>query len=92
MISKTLRTPDLTTVQDVLKIMQTEAKARAEETTKVIESIRMELRNNAADIKRSITLGEETNAAAREAMEKGYKVVEMVKELKEKAPSVRANG
>lgn len=64
MISKILRTPDLTTIQDALNIMQTEAEARVEETTKVIETVRVELRNNAADIKRSITFGEETRAAA----------------------------
>jgi phage gpG-like protein len=36
MISKTLRTPDLTTIQDALNIMQTEAKDIAEETANVI--------------------------------------------------------
>jgi hypothetical protein len=67
MISKALRMPDLTTVQDALNIMQTETKDRAEETANVIEIVRMETSNNAADIKRSITVGEETKAAAREA-------------------------
>jgi hypothetical protein len=40
MISKTLRTPDLTTIQDTLNIMQTEAKERAEETAKAMEMVR----------------------------------------------------
>jgi hypothetical protein len=92
MISKTLGTPDLTTIQDALSIMQTEAKERAKETAKAIETVTVELRNNAADIKRSISIGEQTRAAAVEATEKGRKVVEVVKELKDKAPSARAHG
>lgn len=63
MISKTLRTPDLTTVQDTLNIMQTEVKARAGETTKAVETVRMKLRNNAAYIKRSIMVGEQTGSS-----------------------------
>jgi hypothetical protein len=92
MISKTLRTPDLTTIQDALIIMQTEAKDIAEETANVIETVKMEMRNNAADIKRSIKIGEETKTAAREATEKSKMVVDMVKELKDKAPPVRTQG
>jgi hypothetical protein len=61
-ISKTLKTPDLTTIQDALSIMQTEAKERAKETAKTIETVTVELRNNAADIKQSISIGEETRA------------------------------
>lgn len=57
MISKTLRTPDLTTIQEALNIMQTEAKAKVEETANVVEAVRMEVRNNAADIMQSITVG-----------------------------------
>jgi hypothetical protein len=92
MISKTLRTPDLTTIQDALSIMQTEAKERAKEAARAMGTVTVELRNNAADIKRSITIGEETRAAAVEATEKGRKVVEVVRELKDKAPSARAHG
>jgi hypothetical protein len=92
MISKTLRTPDLTTIQDALNIMQTEAKDIAEETANVIETVKMEMRNNAADIKRSIKIGEETKTAAREATERSKMVVDMVKELKDKAPPVRTQG
>jgi hypothetical protein len=89
MINKTLGAPDLTTIQDTLKIMQTEAKDRIEETAKAMPTVRVELRYNAADIKQSITVGEETRAAVEEAAEKGSKVVGVVKELKDKAPSVR---
>jgi hypothetical protein len=92
MISKTLRTPDLTTIQDALNIMQTEAKNIAEETANVIETVKMEMRNNTADIKRSIKIGEETKAAAREATDRSMTIVDMVKELKDKAPPVRAHG
>jgi hypothetical protein len=92
MISKTLRTLDLTTIQDALNIMQTEAKDIAEETANVIETVKMEMRNSAANIKRSIKIGEETKTAAREATERSKMVVDMVKELKDKAPPVRTQG
>ena len=92
MISKTLRTPDLTTIQDTLSIMQTEADEAARESAKVMEMVRMELRNNAADIKRNITIGEKTKAAAEEAKEKGKEIVEAVNELKDKVPPVRIHG
>jgi hypothetical protein len=92
MISKTLRTPDLTTIQDTLSIVQTEANEIARESAKVMEMVRMELRSNAADIKRNITIGEETRTAAEEASEKGKQIVEVVKELEDKAPSVKIHG
>jgi hypothetical protein len=72
--------------------MQTEAKDIAEEPAKVIETVKMEMRNNAADIKRSIKIGEETKTAAREATEGSKMVVDMVKELEDKAPPVRTQG
>ena len=92
MISKTLRTPDLTTIQDTLSIMQTEANEIARESAKVMEMVRMELRNNAADIKRNITIREKTKATAEEAKEKGKEIVEVVKELKDKVPPVGIRG
>jgi hypothetical protein len=52
----------------------------------------MEMRNNVADIKRSIKIGEETKAAAREATDRSKTVVDMVKELKDKALPVRTHG
>jgi hypothetical protein len=39
--------------------MQTEAKDIAKETVNVIETVKIEIRNNAADIKRSIKIREE---------------------------------
>jgi hypothetical protein len=92
MISKTLRTPDLTTIQDTLRIIQTEADETARESAKVIEIVRMELRSNAADTKRNITIREKTRAAAEEASERGKQIVEVVKELKNKAPLVGMHG
>jgi lipoate synthase len=89
MISKTLRIPDLTTIQDVLNIMQTEAKDIAEETVNVIETVKMEMRNNAVDIKRSIKIREEIKTVVREATERSKMVIDMVKELKDKVPPVR---
>jgi gas vesicle protein len=72
--------------------MQTEADETARESAKVMEIVRMELRNNAADIKGNITIGEKTRAAAEEASEKGKQIVEVVKELKDKAPPVGIHG
>lgn len=92
MISKTLRTPDLTTIHDMLTVMQTEADETARESAKVMEMVRMELRNNAADIKRNITIGEKTRAVAEEASEKGKEIVEVVKELKDKVLPARVHG
>ena len=92
LINKTLRTLDLSTIQDALNMMKTEAKAASEESAKVVETVRVELRNNAADIKRGIKIGEETKTAAQKAAEKGNKVVKMVKEIKDKAPHGEAHG
>jgi hypothetical protein len=69
--------------------MQTEAKDIAKETANVIETVKMEMRNNAADIKRNIKIREETKTVAREATERSKMVVDIVKELKDKAPPVR---
>jgi hypothetical protein len=57
--SKTLRTSELITMQNAPNIMRAKAKARTEETTKVIEKGRVESRHNTAGTKRSITIGEE---------------------------------
>jgi hypothetical protein len=61
-ISKTLGTPDFTTIQDALDIMQTEARKGAEKKSRAMERSKVELRNNAVDTKRSITIEEETRA------------------------------
>jgi hypothetical protein len=52
----------------------------------------MKMRSNTADIKRSIKIREETKAATREATVESKKVMEMIRELKDKAPSVRTHG
>ncbi|KAL1581997.1 hypothetical protein WHR41_09300 [Cladosporium halotolerans] len=77
---------------DALNIMQIEAKDKAKETANVIETVKVKLRNNAAEIKRSIKIGEETRVAAREATERSKTVVDMVKEVKDKAPLSRTHG
>jgi hypothetical protein len=69
--SKTLRTSELITMQNAPNITRAKAKARTEETTKVIEKGRVESRHYTAGIKRSITIGEEMWAAAEEATEEG---------------------
>lgn len=51
----------------------------------------MELRNNAADIERNITIGEKTRAAAGEAREKCNEIVEVFKELKDKVSPIRVS-
>lgn len=47
---------------------------------------------NAGSTRRSITIGRETKAAALEATKSSKTVVDMVKELKGKAPSARNKG
>jgi hypothetical protein len=58
MISKTPRTLNLITNQDALSIVQIEARKIAKETAKTMGTVTAGLRNNAAKIKRSITIGE----------------------------------
>jgi hypothetical protein len=58
MISKTSKTINLITNQDALSIMHIEAREIAKETAKTMGTATAGLRNNAAEIKRSITIGE----------------------------------
>lgn len=92
MISKTLRIPDLTTVHNILNIMRIEAKERTQATAKNMEVIKVELRDNATHIRRSITIGKRTKAAAEMATEKRTRAVDIVKELRDEATCVSACG
>lgn len=82
LISKTPRTPGLSTIQDALNMIKTEVKAATEETVEAVETVRVGLRDSAADIKRCIKIREETEGSSKEAAERCNKVVEMVKEIR----------
>ena len=84
-MSKIFRTPDLIIIQDMLNIIRTEAKERAEETsTKAMVTVKVALRNDVANLKLRITMRVDTRAAAEEAIEKGRRIVEVVTRLKDK--------
>lgn len=52
----------------------------------------MELRNNAADIKKDVTIGGKKRTEAEESKEKGKDIVEFVKDLKYTVPPRRIHG
>jgi hypothetical protein len=85
-ISKTLRIPEFTTIQDALNMMQSEVKDIAEETVHITKTVKMEMRNTSVDIKRSIKIGEERKAATRESMGRSRTTVNIVKASKDKTP------
>jgi hypothetical protein len=92
-------TPDLTSVNDALRIVQNEAKATAEHTAHALEEIKYELKNNTEGIQQAATniqqnnnTAEEARAAAKEATEVGRTTLEMTREIKNKRPQEKANG
>ena len=98
-IIKMQQTPDLTSISDALRIVQTEAKATAEHTAHALEGIKTELKNNTEGIQQATTniqqnnnKAEEARAAAKEATEVGKATLEMAREIRNKRPQEQANG
>jgi hypothetical protein len=98
-VLKMQHTPDLTSIGDALRIVQTEAKATAEHTAHALEGIKTELKNNTEGIQQATTniqqnknTTEEAKAAAKEATEVGRATLEMAREIKNKRPLEQANG
>jgi hypothetical protein len=98
-VLKMQHTPDLTSISDALRIVQTEAKATAEHTAHALEGIKTELKNNTEGIQQATTniqqnsnTGEEARAAAKEATEMGKATLEMAREIRNKRPQEQANG
>jgi methyl-accepting chemotaxis protein len=98
-VLKMQHTPDLTSISDALRIVQTEAKATAEHTAHALEEIKTELKNNTEGIQQATTniqqnsnIAEEARAAAKETTEVGRTTLEMAREIKNKRPQEQANG
>lgn len=98
-VLKMQHTPDLTSISDALRIVQTEAKATAEHTAHTLEEIKTELKNNTEGIQRATTniqqnsnTAEEARAAAKEATEVCRTTLEMTREIKNKRPQEQSNG
>lgn len=97
-VLKMQHTPDLTSISDALRIVQTEAKATAEHTAHTLEQIKTELKNNTEGIHQATTriqqgsnTAEEARAAAKEATEVGRTTLEMTREIKNKKAQELAN-
>jgi hypothetical protein len=98
-ILKMQHTPDLTSISDVVRIVQTEAKATAEHRAHALEGIKTELKNNTEGIQQATTnmqqnsnTAEEARAAAKEAKEVGKATLEMAREIRNKRLQEQANG
>jgi hypothetical protein len=98
-VLKMQHTPDLTSISDALRIVQTEAKATAEHTAHALEGIKTELKNNTEGIQQATTkiqqnsnTAEEARAAAKEAKEVGKATLEIAREIRNKKPQEQANG
>jgi methyl-accepting chemotaxis protein len=91
-------TPNLTSISDALKIVQTEAKATAEHTAHALEGIKTKLKNNTEGIQQATTniqqnsnTAEEARAAAKEATEVGKATLKIAREIKNKRLQEQAN-
>ncbi|KAF1934712.1 hypothetical protein EJ02DRAFT_489299, partial [Clathrospora elynae] len=98
-VLKMQHTPNLTSISDALRIVQTKAKATAEHTAHALEEIKTELKNNTEGIQQATTniqqnsnIAEEARAAAKETTEVGRTTLEMAREIKNKRPQEQANG
>jgi hypothetical protein len=98
-VLKTQHAPDLTTVCDALRILQTEAKSAAENNTKALSEIWNELKNTAEAIRQTTTIaqqavnmGEETRAAAKEAATMGKTTMKMARGIRTKSLQNQAGG
>ena len=84
LLAKIRNVPDLSTIQDSLRVLQVETKSASEETAQALAKVREEIRGNTAEIKKSTAVGEETKTLAKEAVEVGKTAVGIVREVKNK--------
>ena len=89
LLLKVQRTPDLDTICDALRILQTETKTATETTVNTLDAIKNEVKNNTetirgmvTNVQRNMHAGEEARAAAKEAVEVGKKNLEMARQMK----------
>ncbi|KAF2245047.1 hypothetical protein BU26DRAFT_490157 [Trematosphaeria pertusa] len=98
-ILKVQHTPNLNAISDALRILQTEAKATADENAQTLSDIKNELKSSTEAVRQSIAAtqqntntGEEARAAAKEASETSKAVLEMTREIKTRGLQNQANG
>ncbi|KAF1934128.1 uncharacterized protein M421DRAFT_388533 [Didymella exigua CBS 183.55] len=89
LILKFQNTPNLSTICDALYILQTETKATSENTAEILNAVKTELHNTIENIRtlgtsvqQNTNTGEETRAAAKEAVEVGKANLEMTRQIK----------
>ncbi|EMD60744.1 hypothetical protein COCSADRAFT_49624, partial [Bipolaris sorokiniana ND90Pr] len=96
-ILKVQHAPDLSTVCDALSILQTEAKATSDNTARMLDAVKQELKTElknttdtvhtiAANVQLNIRAGEEAKTAAKEAAEVGKASLEMARRIKNAGP------
>ena len=92
-ILKIQHAPNLSMVCDALSILQTEAKVSTENTARMLEAVKHELKTdikNTADtvhaiattVQQNIRSGEEARTAAKEAVEVGKANLQMARQIK----------
>ena len=98
-ILKVQHAPDLSTVCDALSILQTEAKATSDNTTRMLDAVKQEFKTElknttdtihtiAANVQLNIRAGEEAKTAAKEAAEVGKASLEMARRIKNAGPQI----
>jgi hypothetical protein len=92
-------TPNLTSISDASRIVQTEAKSTAKHTAHALEGIKLEQKNNTGDIQQATTniqqnsnTAEEARAAAKDAKGVGKAPLEIAREIRNIRPQGQANG
>lgn len=87
-ILKVQQAPDLSTINDILGIVPTEATTAANNSTQTLNDLKNVVtestRQSAAAIQQKINTGREARAAAREATDVGKAVMEITREIKTK--------
>jgi methyl-accepting chemotaxis protein len=93
LVLETQHTPELGTVRDALAVVQTEAKTTTEQTAQALDQIKTEFKNTvdavqqiATSMQQSASTADEARAAATEATAVGKTTLDMVREIKNKAP------
>ena len=89
LILKFQNTPDLSTICDALRILQTETKATSENTAEILNAVKTELHDTTENIRtlgtsvqQNTNTGDETRAAAKEAVEVGKANLKITRQIK----------
>jgi hypothetical protein len=97
-VLKTQNAPDLTSVCDALRILQTEAKSAAENNTKALsdperaQEVAEAIRQTTTIAQQAVNMGEETRAAAKEAATMGKTTMKMAMEIRTKGLQNQTGG